>query len=133
MPPQVQSLPNGAELPPNRWQDGPIADFNIVSTGIARWQVSGSIPVGTQPFVAGDMINQVVVRSGVSGTYNSASYPISADIAACAGGASEADVQQALRFKDFPAAGRLYEVEHVVAGGAGVLAIPGPANIQRGL
>ncbi len=131
--PQVQTLPAGAVLPPNRWQEGPIANFNILSTGIARWQVSGSIPVGTQPFVAGDMINQVVVRSGVSGTFNSASYPISADIAACAGGAGESDVQQALRFKDFPAAGRLYEVEHIIDEVAAVLAIPGPANIQRGL
>ena len=42
---------------------------------------------------------------------------------------SEFEAQQRLRFKDFPAASRLYEIEHLVSPGTGVLSVPPTANI----
>ncbi len=42
---------------------------------------------------------------------------------------TEYEAKQRLRFKDFPAANRLYEVEHLVSPGIGVLSVPPTANI----
>jgi hypothetical protein len=43
---------------------------------------------------------------------------------------SEYEARQRLRFKDFPAANRLYEVEHFIAAGTGVLSVAPLANLQ---
>jgi len=42
---------------------------------------------------------------------------------------TEYEARQRLRFKDFPAANRLYEVEHLVSPGTGTLSVPPLANI----
>jgi UDP-3-O-[3-hydroxymyristoyl] glucosamine N-acyltransferase len=51
----------GAAL--DRWlNEDPITDFTLTSFGGGAYRIEGSVPNGTQPFVAGDTINQVVQR-----------------------------------------------------------------------
>ncbi len=49
--------------PPDRWlNEDPINDFTLTSFGGGAYRIEGSVPHGTEPFVAGDFINQVLQR-----------------------------------------------------------------------
>ena len=122
--------------PLERWQVGPIDDFTIDSVGVEEWHVYGSVPVGADPFAPGDVVANFAIRSGVSGNTGGGNYTISGNPADCTGEVvveapeyTEYVAQQRLRYKDYPAANRLYEVEHVVDAGAGLLVIPPTANL----
>ena len=121
-----------AGVPANdRWLDGLITNFNLESLAPGVWRIHGSIPVGANPFQTSDIVNTVAIREVVNGsitgtrilgqvvvTGNKADCETNADI-------SELVDQQRLRFKDFPAATRLYEIEHVLDNGS--MIIPPPA------
>jgi len=136
------SAKDTGEFPPDRWLDGPIADFNIESISGSNWRIYGSVPVGTEPFAPGDSVSTFALRAFVSGNSSGGNYVVSADPADCTGEvsapepdgtlATEFDEQQRLRYKDFPAASRLYEVERTVAPGAGSLVAPPPAAVTAG-
>ncbi|WP_405228089.1 PKD domain-containing protein [Lentisalinibacter sediminis] len=136
------SAKDTGEFPPDRWLDGPIADFNIEPISGSNWRVHGSVPVGTEPFAPGDTVSTFALRAFVSGSASGGNYVVSADPADCTGQvtspepdgslATEFDEQQRLRFKDYPAASRLYEVERTVAPGAGSLVTPPPAAVTAG-
>jgi hypothetical protein len=135
--PAVSSFPNGSDVPPDRWLDGPIADFTMEQTDVDDWHIFGSVPVGTEPFAAGDSVNSIDIRDALSGSTSAGPFVISGDPADCGGPPAPAptveyteyEAKQRLRFKDFPAANRLYEVEHLVAAGTGILSVPPTANI----
>ena len=134
--PIVRSASTDTEDPPNRWLDGPIDDFTIEEGEPFNWHVYGSVPVGTQPFAPGDTVSSVAIRSGASGNSYTGGYTISGNPADCLDqpvadpGFSEYVAQQRLRYKDFPAASNLYEVEYLVEPGTGVLDVPPLADIQ---
>jgi len=138
--PAVNSFPdnsvNPPVVPPDRWLDGPISDFTIEQLEPSSWHVYGSVAVGTEPFAPGDELSTVAIRSGASGDRSIGSFVVSADPGDCSGniaspsnGRTEFEALQMARFKDFPAANRLYEVEYVVAAGMGNLVVPGSANL----
>ncbi|MDH3265999.1 MAG: hypothetical protein OEM25_03445, partial [Gammaproteobacteria bacterium] len=133
--PAVRWSPSTTEDPIDRWLDGPIDDFTIESVGDSEWHVFGSVTVGTEAFVPGDTVANFSVRAMVSGESSFVNVPISGDLADCSAipsperEFSEYEAQQRLRFKDYPAANRLYEVENLVQPGGGVLSVPPLANI----
>ncbi|HZX22423.1 MAG TPA: Calx-beta domain-containing protein [Woeseiaceae bacterium] len=147
--PIVRSSADGSGvLPPDRWLDGPIADFTIDKIAGFDWHVYGSVPVGTEPFSPGDRVASFALRTFFTDPDYRAfggNYVISDDPADCVseplpppppqtdGDLSEAAERQRLRFKDFPSAQRLYEVERVVAVGAGSLVARPPAALTVGL
>ena len=47
----------------DRWLDGPITDLVLTNTGAESWHVAGSVVHGAQPFVAGDTVSHVSVRT----------------------------------------------------------------------
>jgi hypothetical protein len=142
-PPIVRSSADSdGTVPPDRWLDGPIDDFTITSLQGFNWRAHGSVAIGTEPFAPGEQVQVFALRAAASGSTSGGNYVVSADPADCIGEisppqpdgslATEFDEQQRLRFKDFPAASRLYEVERTVAPGAGSLVAPPPAALTPG-
>jgi hypothetical protein len=116
-----------SSTPPNdRWQDGPITDFTIEPLAAGQFHVYGSVPVGANPFLPGDEVKTVTIRYLNADSNTVYDYygptPVSGDIADCQQQVtpsvtnSELVEQQRLRFKDFPSARRLYEVESIING-----------------
>ncbi len=98
----------------DRWQDGLIDDFTIESIAPNTWRIYGSVPVGANPFVAGDVISSIDVDV-ISESAQLDPVTVSEDRADCEPAFStEFAEQQRLRFKDFPSISRLYEVEYQI-------------------
>lgn len=118
--PTVQTFEAPAK---DRWLDGEISDFTLSTLSSGVWRIKGSIPVGNDPFIAGESVNTIYIREP-SGTRSLGSVEVSADISTCetVETPTQPTSKQRLRFKDFPAATRLYEVEHVLDNGT--LTIP---------
>jgi len=47
----------------DRWQDGVITDLSLVNIGGFDWRVSGSVAHGADPYVSGDTVSQLALRT----------------------------------------------------------------------
>jgi len=47
----------------DRWQDGDISNYTLTALGAGAWLFQGSVIIGANPFVAGNVVRQTVIRS----------------------------------------------------------------------
>lgn len=65
-PPAIPRVQVNGTPPFDRWVDGEITDFELTSLGGFRWRFSGSVPHGANPFIPGDALWGIVLRSFTS-------------------------------------------------------------------
>lgn len=51
----------------DRWLDGAITDLSLLNTGPGSWHITGSVAHGAQPFVDGDTVSYVTLRTADDG------------------------------------------------------------------
>lgn len=116
----------------DRFTDGLITDFNLELVAPGRWRMTGSAAHGPDRFYPGDQVEILALREfGPITNFFGSNYNIEACSAVLpdASGLTDAQFRASQRFKDFPDASRLYEVEHVISTGVGGMIVPAPASL----
>jgi len=60
----------------DRWLDGAVTDFNLISLGVNAWRVKGRVEPGAEPFTDGDSVRQTTLRSSAHADLSSDNDPV---------------------------------------------------------